>query len=486
MLNSKKIFHCAFLVLAVAFNGCSATGSYNSFKTDRKILVGDGIREAFRYEGLERHPVIVIPGIFGSRLVDPGSKRIVWGLFTGKEMIENFSSKQIQLLSYPMEEGKSLCELWDGVVPAGVLDKVKVKLLGLPIYVNGYKDMMDVLESAGYYGEASAKSSGKKYATCFTFAYDWRKDIVDTSRQLDVFIQEKKKYLQKKYEELYGVKDYDVQFDIVAHSMGGLITRYYLMYGGEDLPQDGPRPSVTWKGAKNVRKAVIIGTPNAGYLDAFTELVEGMTFATGAPKIQPAALGTFPSLYEMIPLPNLGMVVSARNRDEKVDLYDPELWVKMKWGLADPKQGKVLKSILPDVKSAEARREIALDHLKKCLKRASQFTDAMRVDQAPPEGTTLHLFLGESILTNAVASLEERTGKLKVIKQFPGDGKVTANSALFNERSMNDPRPFMSSPIHWSSVTFLFAAHMGITKDPVFVSNMLYTLFLDDPERSVT
>ena len=143
MLNSKKIFHCAFLVLAVAFNGCSATGSYNSFKTDRKILVGDGIREAFRYEGLERHPVIVIPGIFGSRLVDPGSKRIVWGLFTGKEMIENFSSKQIQLLSYPMEEGKSLCELWDGVVPAGVLDKVKVKLLGLPIYVNGYKDMID-------------------------------------------------------------------------------------------------------------------------------------------------------------------------------------------------------------------------------------------------------------------------------------------------------------------------------------------------------
>jgi pimeloyl-ACP methyl ester carboxylesterase len=486
MLKSKKIYGYAFLILAVTFNGCSATGSYNSFKTDRKILIGDGARKAFQYEGLERHPVIVIPGIFGSRLVDPESKRIVWGLFTGKEMVENFSAKQIRLLGLPMEEGKSLSELRDAVLPAGVLETVKVRLLGLPIHVNGYKDMIEALEFAGYYGETFQNSADKKYQTCFTFGYDWRRDIVDTARELEVFIQEKKKYLQKKYEELYGVKDYDVQFDIVAHSMGGLIARYYLRYGGEDLPHDGSLPPLTWKGAKNIRKAVIVGTPNAGYLDAFTELVEGMLFAPGAPKIQPSVLGTFPSLYEMMPLPSSGAVVSPKNGNENVNLYDPELWIKMKWGLADPKQDKVLETILPDMKSTAKRREIAIDHLKKCLKRANQFTDAMRVDQAPPEGTTLHLFLGESILTHAVASLDERTGKVKVIKQLPGDGKVTANSALFNERSLNDPRPFMKSPIHWASVTFLFAAHMGITNDPVFVSNMLYTILLDDPESSVT
>lgn len=486
MLKSKKIFSSAFLILAVAFNGCSATGSYNSFKTDRKLLFGDRAREAFQYEGIERHPVIVIPGIFGSRLVDPGSKRTVWGLFTGREMVENFSTKQIRLLSLPMAEGKSLSELRDAVLPAGVLETVKVRLLGLPIHVNGYKDMIHALELAGYHGETSENSADKKYATCFTFAYDWRRDIVDTAQQLGTFIQEKKKYLQKKYEEFYGVKDYDVKFDIVAHSMGGLIARYYLRYGSEDLPQDGSLPPLTWKGAKNVHKAVIVGTPNAGYLDAFTELVEGMVFAPGAPKIQPAVLGTFPSLYEMMPLPDSGMVVPAKNVNEKVDLYDPELWVKMKWGLTDPKQDKVLEKILPDMKNTEKRREIAIDHLKKCLKRAHQFTEAMRADAAPPQGTTLHLFLGESILTNAVAALDKKTGKVKVIKQLPGDGKVTANSALFNERSVGDPWPFMKSPIHWASVTILLAAHMGITNDPVFVSNMLYTLFLGDPERSLT
>ncbi len=480
MLKSKKRFSCAFLILALVLNGCSATGSYSSFKTNRKILVSDKTREAFRYEGLERHPVIVIPGIFGSRLVDSESKKIVWGLFTGKEMVENFSTKQVQLLALPMVQGKSLSELRDTVLPDGVLETVKVRLLGLPIHVNGYKDMVDALEVAGYRGEAYQDSAPREYQTCFTFGYDWRRDIVDTAQKLAAFIQEKKKVLQKKYEELYGVKDYDVKFDIVAHSMGGLIARYYLRYGGEDLPQDGSRPPLTWKGAKNVRKTIIVGTPNAGYLDAFTELVEGMVFAPGAPKIQPAVLGTFPSLYEMMPLPSLGMVVNAGDHREKANLYDPGLWVKMKWGLADPSQDKILEKLLPEIKNTEKRREIAVDHLKKSLDRAHQFTEALRFEAAPPKGTTLHLFLGESILTNAVAVFDETTGKIKVIKQLPGDGKVTAASALFNNRSEGAAWPFMKSPIHWSSVTFLFAAHMGITDNPVFISNMLFTLFFEN------
>ena len=35
---------------------------------------------------------------------------------------------------------------------------------------------------------------------------------------------------------------------VVAHSMGGLISRYYLRYGDSDLPESGPVPEPTWKG----------------------------------------------------------------------------------------------------------------------------------------------------------------------------------------------------------------------------------------------
>jgi len=481
-VHTRKIFGSAVLVLTLGLNSCSATGSYGSFRTEKKILVGDLAEKAIQYEGIERNPVIVIPGIFGSRLVDSLSGDIVWGRFTGKETLTNFATKQLRLLSLPIEENPQLASLKDTVVPSGVLETVQARLLGLPVHVNAYKDMIDALEFGGYYGSTSTKGQGRKYDTSFTFGYDWRKDLPSTAKQLALFIEEKKKELQKKYEEVYGVKDYDVKFDIVAHSMGGLITRYYLMYGDADLPADGSAPQLTWKGARNVNKVVIVGTPNAGYLDAFTELVDGMTFAPGVPKIEPALLGTWSTLYQMMPLTALGMVVD--DKGEKLNVYDPDLWIRMKWGLADPRQEKMLEKLFPDIKTVEARREAALDHLKKSLKRAKEFTDAMAVDGAPPSGVSLHLFVGESILTNARATVNTKNGKVEITKQAPGDGKVSAMSAIYDKRAEGNWGPFVKSPIHWSSVTFLFAAHMGITRDPVFISNMLYVLMIGRTEGS--
>ncbi len=463
------------LMLAIALTGCSSTGSYTSFQSEQKILVGNIAGKAFKYEGMDRNPVILIPGIFGSQLKDLESKIIVWGQFTGRDVLANFSAQQLRLLSIPMEEGKDFKDLRDTVIPSGVLEVVKVRLLGLPLHMNAYKDMTDGLELGGYYGANSKQGVGSKYDTAFSFGYDWRRDLVDSAKQLHAFIQEKKKYLQKRYEEVYGVKDYDVKFDIVAHSMGGLVARYYLLYGGADLPADGSLPKVTWAGARDIGKVVVVGTPNAGYLDAFTELVQGMVFSPGVPRIEPATVGTWSTLYEMMPVASLGMLVDEKG--EPLDLFDPAIWIRMKWGLADPRQDKELAKLLPDVTNPAKRREIALDHLTKSLARARQFTDAVGVDAIPPTGLGLHLFVGESIPTNGRATVDEKTGKMKIVEQVPGDGKVAARSAIFFKAAEGkQDGPIMGSRIHWDSVTFLFDAHMGITRDPVFISNMLYIL----------
>lgn len=94
----------------------------------------------------------------------------------------------------------------------------------------------------------------------------------------------------------------------------------------------------------------------------------------------------------------------------------------------------------------------------------------------PPDTLSQHLFVGESIPTHTLASVDPQTGRLKIIKEMPGDGKVPAISAIYDKRAEGNWRPYVKSPIHWDTVTFLFAAHMGITRDPVFVSNMLYVL----------
>jgi triacylglycerol esterase/lipase EstA (alpha/beta hydrolase family) len=57
----------------------------------------------------------------------------------------------------------------------------------------------------------------------------------------------------------FGIKDHDVKFDIVAHSMGGLVARYYLRYGTQDLPPDGSLPELTWAGAQYVDNLIMVG-----------------------------------------------------------------------------------------------------------------------------------------------------------------------------------------------------------------------------------
>ena len=268
--------------------------------------------------------------------------------------------------------------------------------------------------------------------------------------------------------------------------MAGLLTRYYLRYGTADLPEDGNLPKLTWNGAKYIDELIIVATPNAGYLDTFIELVNGLKL-NPLPKFQyaPGIIGTWATYYMMLPaLSKTPWLVDEKNVDgPKLDVFDPSLWIKMKWGLADPKQDSVLKLILPKVQSKEERREIAIDHLTKCLHRAKQFIQAMQVKGAPPKGTSLHLFTGDAVATNSKVAVNMENGKIKVIETAPGDGVVLRSSALYDMRSKTDWKPDLESPIHWTSTTFFPAAHMGVTKDPVFLDNLLF-LLLDEPEAN--
>ncbi len=104
-----------------------------------------------------------------------------------------------------------------------------------------------------------------------------------------------------------------MQFDVVAHSMGGLISRYYLRYGNQDLPSDGSIPKLTWAGADVIDRLIMVGTPNAGYLDTIVELLYGSP-------LQPyptAVLGTLPAYYQMLPAPETNSITSKGNIEQK-------------------------------------------------------------------------------------------------------------------------------------------------------------------------
>ena len=101
---------------------------------------------------------------------------------------------------------------------------------------------MITLGAGGYRDESLGLNSidyGTDHYTCFQFDYDWRLDISANARRLKIFIDERRRDVQRQYEIEYGLKDTPVKFDIVAHSMGSLLTRYFLRYGGQYLPDDG-------------------------------------------------------------------------------------------------------------------------------------------------------------------------------------------------------------------------------------------------------
>ena len=471
----------AALALAAGIAGCTATGSYQSSEVYDRSMYSKITRQAMEYEGLSRNPVIVIHGFLGAKLAENSTDELVWGSFTG---IQDLDNNKIRALSHPMAIGKKLKDLPCSSHASGLLDRVKINLLGVPFYLSAYDNLIDILVESGYMLEGEPLPEGKKYYSLFVFYYDWRRDIPENAARLHRFILEKRAYLQKEYKRCYHVDHYDVQFDIVAHSMGGLLARYYLRYGDQDLPDNGSNPTLDWRGSKYVDKIAVIGTPNAGYLDTFLEMTNGLELAPGAPVYPPGLIGTYPTYYQMMPLTSTRSVIYDDDPNGKpVDLFDPRVWVNNRWGLADPAQDKILRIILPEVQSAEQRHAIAIDHLVKCIRRAKQFTEAMRIRGTPPDDVSMALFVGDAVPTTRTATVNRRDGSVEVSEYEAGDGKVLSSSARMDEREGGKWTPFESSPIKWSYVMHLRAAHMGLTNSNGFADNIRYYLLISPTPR---
>ncbi|MBJ6962393.1 esterase/lipase family protein, partial [Vibrio cholerae] len=69
------------------------------------------------------------------------------------------------------------------------------------------------------------------------------------------------------------------KFNIISHSMGGLVARYAAMDGGADIPASRPKPN--WSGARHMDRIFLLGTPNEGSLSALEALLNGVDYIAG-------------------------------------------------------------------------------------------------------------------------------------------------------------------------------------------------------------
>ena len=442
--------------------------------------------ELASYRDPQRNPIIVIPGFMGSKLVDRDSGETVWGAF-GLSAADPDTTKGARLVALPMAEGQSLAELRDGVTSDGALDRVVVNFLGFPVALKAYYELLRSLGVGGYRDEDLGRLGiidyGEGHFTCFQFDYDWRRDIVESARALGYFIEEKRRYVAEETRRRYGIEGYEPKFDLVAHSTGALVARYYLRYGGAEPPAPGELPVPTWAGARDVERAVLVGPPNAGSVEVIEDLVAGSQPGALFPFYPAGVLGTMPALYQLLPRARHG-VLEDRTGKPIADLYDPDLWKENRWGLADPRQDPVLARLLPDVSDPAGRRRIALEHQEKSLHRARRFAAAMDVPAKLPPGLELFLVAGDSVATPQALRVTE-TG-VEARESGPGDGTVLRSSALLDERRPDQRRERLHSPLDWSHVLFLAADHRGITEHPAFIDNILHSLLESEATEHAT
>ncbi len=467
--------NCCIIFCLILLSACGSDDAPN---------LGGLYSDLAKTDNPDRNPIIVIPGVLGSKLVDTESGTVAWGEI-GRGLENPKKDEEIRRIALPMHEGKTLQELRDNVITESVLESIKITIYGVTVEKNAYGNILASLGVGGFinenYGETKTIDYGDRHYTSFQFAYDWRRDLVEAAKQLHEYILEKRTYVQKEIAKRHGIENKDVKFNIVAHSMGGLVARYYLRYGIADLPDDGSLPPLTWAGSRFVEQVVLIGTPNAGSIDTFRLLIEGSHLAPGLPSFDAAILGTMPALYQLLPRARHGHVVSGiETNQEFMDPYDPVLWEQMGWGLANPELDSTLQVLLPEVKDKETRIKIALNHQRKSLMRAKAFAQALDIPAATPPGLSINLIAGDAVDTTDVIRVNTETGELENYKTGPGDGKVLRSSALMDERVGSNDKGRLKTPIQWANVLFLFSDHLGLTTDPVFTDNILYML-LEQP-----
>jgi pimeloyl-ACP methyl ester carboxylesterase len=215
-----------------------------------------------------RDVVVVLPGITGSVLQKDGKD--VWNVSGGSVLGALLSLggnvKALQLEDDPPDAD----DLGDGVTAPEVMRDIHL-IPGL-WKIDGYSRVLQ------YITETFEATAGENF---FEFPYDWRRDNRVAARKL---ARESEKWLAA-WREKSGADD--AKLILVGHSMGGIVSRYYL----ECL--DG------WR---HTRALITFGTPYSGSLNAVGTLVNGLKKKVGPIEIDLSDLArSLTSIYQLLP-----------------------------------------------------------------------------------------------------------------------------------------------------------------------------------------
>lgn len=447
---------CRLLVvatLAVALAACS-------------VLVRPDLARMYRVAAVspDDTPLVLIPGLFGSKLRDRSTGAEVWPGDWKRVLFDDYSDLELGF------DPDTLAVRPDNLEAFDIAEQVLGK--------DFYGPIVDTLVRFGGYVRAvpgtPAKKGERRY---YLFPYDWRQDNVEQARGLDALVETIR-------------RDYgnpELRVDIVAHSMGGVVARYYLRFGPVDVV-DGSPSLITLYGTQRVRKLILLGTPNFGSVSALHAYLAGEEI--GFRRMRPEVLATMPSGYQLFPHPLASWLIDTNADALPEDLFDVATWRRYRWNLFDPAaQARIRAQHGPD---SDAYLAALQRYFEFRLERARRLAWMLSTPE-PATPIRYVLFGGDCTLTPARIVLEDdagvprarltprevRGGMSATLEQAmlePGDGRVTKPSLLARETL--DP----TAPQHEESFLpiayffFLCEQHDQLTGNINFQDNLLNVL----------
>jgi hypothetical protein len=227
----------------------------------------------------EKIPVVFVPGIKGSVLVDAKGE-VQW--LTGLQAL-GLDTSDLRLYASNNQRRE--------LQGAGALARVTAipYLLDVNIYDGWLK-----------------RISGQKDIDMHVFSYDWRQDNNKTSLQLESFI--KNISLQYKRKPI-----------LVGHSMGGMLSL-----------------SVTNRNPEIVSKIIFVGVPFRGGIGYMEDLYKGLATGLNSGIQAPCVIARYESVYGFFPGVNSwdtkGVLLDEKGQEMQIDFFRVEDWKKNQLG----------------------------------------------------------------------------------------------------------------------------------------------------------
>jgi hypothetical protein len=412
--------------------------------------------------------VIVRPGVLGSRLESRETGRSLWP----GSLFDLVTGRRFAALALPLDP-----EAARDVVPGAVFFEAFGR--------DYYGTIVRTLTEAG--GDRCVPAGAlTPEADCVLLAWDWRRDLVEAAAQVDEVIAELRR--------LRG--DPALRVDLVAHSAGGLVARYFVRFGGRDvLDAAQPETLLDPAAAAAVRRVVLIGTPNYGSISTLQLAITGNDLGFGLATIPPEVMATMPSLFQLLPNPTRTWMIDSHGRRLEPDLFDPETWRRFGWSIHDPAVRARIRAQAGGGAAADAELARREAFFARALARAARFHRALSFRLATSASQYV-VFGGDCALTPARCLLESVDGTVRIrlhprdvriripgvdydaLMLEPGDGRVTKASLL--ARDTLDPASPQPGFFPIAYAVFICRDHAGLPGDPTFRDNLLNVLLYQE------